>query len=154
MRNFYGLLALAGIALTACSDSSGPSAGAQFSRQITFPDLRNKLQSLPATGAARAEIELPATGFVAREVNVEDREEVDERETVRGRITALTVDAAGGKGTLTLAPGFQVTFTSSGMFATGDDMNLTFQQFVDRVQAALGLTPRSISASGPCARRR
>lgn len=141
MRTFYGLLALAGIGLAACSDSSGPSAGPQFSRQITFPDLQNKLQGLPATGAARAEVELPATGFVAREVNVEDREEVDERETVRGRITALTVDAAGGKGTLTLAPGFQVTFTSTGMFETGDEMSLTFQQFVDRVQAALGQTP-------------
>ncbi len=141
MRKFYGLLALAGIGLAACTDSSGPSVGPQFSRQITFPDLQNKLQSLPSTGAARAEIELPATGFVAREVNVEDREEVDERETVRGRITALTLDAGGTGGTLTLAPGFQVTFTSSGMFETGDDMSLTFQQFVDRVQAALGQTP-------------
>lgn len=141
MRKFYGLLALAGIGLAACTDSSGPpsTAGAQFSRQITFPDLKTNLQSLPATGAARAEIELPATGFVAREVSVEDREEVDERESVRGRITALTTNAGGG--TLTLAPGFEVTFSSSTMFEGADAMSITAQQFVDRVQAALGQTP-------------
>src|SRR2546425_12277343 len=133
MRKLYGLVALAGIALaTACTDSSGPSGGTpQFSRQISFPDLQTKLQGLPANGAARAEIELPPTGFVAREVNVEDHEEVDDHETVRGEITALTV--AGDHGTLTLAPGFQVTFTSTTMFETGDDMSLTFQHFVDRV---------------------
>ena len=141
MRTFYGLVALAGIALaTACTDSSGPSGGTpQFSRQISFPDLQTKLQGLPASGAARAEIELPPTGFVAREVNVEDHEEVDDHERVRGEITALTV--AGDNGTLTLAPGFQVTFTSTTMFETSDDTSLTLQQFVDRVQAALAQTP-------------
>ena len=140
MRKLYGLVALAGLALaTACSDSSGPGATPQFSRQITFPDLQTKLKGLPATGAARAEIELPPTGFVAREVNVEDNEEVDDRESVRGEITALTV--SGGNGTLTLAPGFQVTFSATTMFETDDDTSLTLQQFVDRVQAALGQTP-------------
>ena len=139
MRNLYGLVAFVAIGVAACSDGTGPSAAPQFSRQITFPDLQTKLQALPADGAARAEIELPPTGFVAREVNVEDHEEVDDRETVRGEITALTV--SGDNGTLTLAPGFQVTFTSTSMFETDDDTSLTFQQFVDRVQAALGQTP-------------
>lgn len=139
MRSFYGLLAFVAIGVAACSDGTGPSAAPQFSRQITFPDLQTKLQGLPTNGAARAEIELPPTGFVAREVNVEDHEEVDDHESVRGEITALTV--SGDNGTLTLAPGFQVTFTATAMFETGDDMSLTFQQFVDRVQAALGQTP-------------
>jgi len=139
MRNFYGLVAFVAMGVAACSDGSGPSATPQFSRQISFPDLQTKLQGLPANGAARAEIELPPTGFVAREVNIEDNEEVDDRETVRGEITALTV--SGDNGTLTLAPGFQVTFTSTSMFETGDDMSLTFQEFVARVQAALGQTP-------------
>ena len=141
MRKLFGLLALAALAAlaTGCSDSGGPGTSPQFSRQITFPDLQNHLQGLPATGAARAEIDLPPTGFVAHEVNVEDREEVDERETVRGKITALTTNA--GAGTLTLAPGVQVTFTSSTMFQDGDEMSITAQQFVDRVQAALGQTP-------------
>jgi hypothetical protein len=139
MRNFYGLVAFVAIGVAACSDGTGPSAAPQFSRQITFPDLQTKLQGLPTNGAARAEIELPPTGFVAREVNVEDHEEVDDHESVRGEITALTV--SGDNGTLTLAPGFQVTFTATTMFETGDDMSLTFQQFVDRVQAALGQTP-------------
>jgi len=143
MRKLYGLMAVAGVVLaTACTDSSGPSGGTpQFSQQITFPDLQTKLQGLPATGAARAEIELPATGLVAREVNVEDQEELDDRETVRGQISALTVDAGGSSGTLTLAPGFKVTFTSSTAFETGDETSLTFQQFVDRVHAALGQSP-------------
>src|SRR3989442_3734309 len=119
MRKLYGLVALAGIALAACTDSSGPSGGTpQFSRQISFPDLQTKLQGLPANGAARAEIELPPTGLVARVVNVEDHEEVDDHETVRGQISALTVDAGGGNGTLTLAPGFQLTFTSSNALDT------------------------------------
>ena len=139
MRNFYGLVAFVAIGVAACSDGTGPSAAPQFSRQITFPDLQTKLQGLPANGAARAEIELPPTGFVAREVNVEDHEEVDDHESVRGEITALTV--SGDNGTLTLAPGFQVTFTATSMFETGDDMSLTFQEFVARVQAALGQTP-------------
>jgi hypothetical protein len=139
MRNFYGLVAFVAIGVAACSDGTGPSAPPQFSRQITFPDLQTKLNGLPANGAARAEIELPPTGFVAREVNVEDHEEVDDHESVRGEITALTV--SGDNGTLTLAPGFQVTFTSTSMFETDDDTSLTFQQFVDRVQAALGQTP-------------
>ena len=139
MRNFYGLVAFVAIAVAACSDGTGPSAAPQFSRQITFPDLQTKLQALPANGAARAEIELPPTGFVAREVNVEDHEEVDDHESVRGEITALTV--SGDNGTLTLAPGFHVTFTATSMFETGDDMSLTFQEFVARVQAALGQTP-------------
>src|ERR1041384_5457487 len=139
MRNFYGLVAFVAIGVAACSDGTGPSAAPQFSRQITFPDLHTKLNGLPANGAARAEIELPPTGFVAREVNVEDHEEVDDHESVRGEITALTV--SGDNGTLTLAPGFKVTFTSTSMFETDDDTSLTFQQFVDRVQAALGPTP-------------
>ena len=140
MRNFYVLLAVATVGLAACSDGSVPSATSPlFSRQISFPDLQTKLQGLPATGAARAEIELPPTGFVAREVNVEDHEEMDDRESVRGQISALTV--SGDNGTLTLAPGFQVTFTSTTMFETGEDTSLTFQQFVDRVQGALGQSP-------------
>lgn len=139
MRNFHGLVAFVAIGVAACSDGTGPSAAPQFSRQITFPDLQTKLNGLPANGAARAEIELPPTGFVAREVNVEDHEEVDDNESVRGEITALTV--SGDNGTLTLAPGFKVTFTSTSMFETDDDTSLTFQQFVDRVQAALGQTP-------------
>jgi uncharacterized protein DUF5666 len=143
MRKLYGLVAVAGIVLaTACTDSSGPSGGTpQFSQQITFPDLQTKLQGLPATGAARVEIELPPTGLVASEVNVEDHEEDDDRETVRGQISAVTVDAGGSSGTLTLAPGFKVTFASSTAFETGDDTSLTLQQFVDRVHAALGQSP-------------
>jgi hypothetical protein len=73
-------------------------------------------------------------------VNVEDLHQVNDREKVRSTITALALDAGGDKGTLTLAPGFQVTFTTSTELEA-DDASLTFQQFVARVQAALAQTP-------------
>lgn len=144
MRLFYGLLTLAGLTLAAaCSDSSGPSGTPQFSRQITFPDLKTTLQGLPATGAARAEIALPATGFVARRVGLEDPEEMHDPERVRGSIAAITVDASGNKGSLTIEPGFQVSFTMTTVFRAADDTaNLTLQQFADRVKAALAMSPQ------------
>jgi hypothetical protein len=52
MRTTLPLLALAGTVLTAaCSDTTGSGGTPQFSRQITFPDLKNTLQSLPVNGA-------------------------------------------------------------------------------------------------------
>jgi hypothetical protein len=139
MPKLYPILAIIAGALlaAACSDGSGPGSPAQFSRQITFPDLQNALQGLPTNGAARAEIKLPASGLVAREVKLEDAQEVNEEEEVKSRITDLVLNAAGDQGTLTLEPGFQVTFTTATTFE-----DLTFQQFVDRVQAALGQNPK------------
>ncbi len=139
MSKLYPRLAMIAGALlgAACRDGSGPGTPAQFSRQITFPDLKNVLLGLPPSGAARAEIELPASGLVAREAKLEDAQEVNEQEEVKSRITDLVLNAAGDQGTLTLEPGFQVAFTTATKFE-----DLTFQQFVDRVQAALGQNPK------------
>jgi uncharacterized protein DUF5666 len=144
MQQRYGLLILAGLALTtACSDSNGPhsTGSTAFSRQISFPNLKSTLQGIPTSGAARVALELPATGFVARGVNVENGEQVNDPERVRSRITALALNSAGDTGTLTLEPGFKVTFTQSSKFEVGDSDG-TFQQFVDTVKAALAMSPQ------------
>ena len=144
MHQRYSLLILAGFALTtACSDANGPhSAGSTaFSRQISFPDLKSTLQGVPTSGAARVALELPATGFVAREVNVQNGEQVNDAERVRSRITALALNAAGDTGTLTLEPGFKVTFTKNSTFEVGDS-DASFQTFVDTVKAALAMSPQ------------
>ncbi|HLZ46362.1 MAG TPA: hypothetical protein VKQ05_11855 [Gemmatimonadales bacterium] len=143
MQQRYSLLILAGLALaTACGDASGPrTSSTAFSRQISFPDLKSTLQGIPTSGAARVALELPATGFVARGVNVQNGEQVNDPERVRSRITALALNAAGDTGTLTLEPGFKVTFTHGSTFAIGDTTG-TFQQFVDTVNAALAASPQ------------
>ncbi len=142
MRRLSVLAALAGLILgTACSDLTHPSSPPQFSKQIAFTDLQNTIGQLPANGAARVKIELPASGVIAREIKVKDAAEVNETERVEGRITELVVNTAGNMGTLTLAPGFHVTFTMDSKFEAGG-VELTFQQFVDRVKAALAQTPK------------
>jgi hypothetical protein len=142
MRNPVGLAAFAAVVLgAACTDvSTRPTTAPQFSKQIAFGDLQNTVSQLSASGATRVRIELPASGVIAREVKAKDPEEVNQEERVSGRITDLAVSAAGDQGTLTLEPGFQVTFTSAARFAA-DDSDLTFRQFVDRVKAALAQSP-------------
>src|SRR5262245_42833938 len=126
MRKLTGLVALAGLAVaTACSDTSGPGTTPQFSRQITFPDLQTTLQGLPATGAARVGIRLPATGLVAREVSLANPDQINRTERLKSRITDLVLAASGDKGTLTLEPGFQVSFSSTGTTFEADS-DLTF----------------------------
>jgi len=142
MRRLSVLPAFAGVVLSlACNDVTHPSNPAQFSKQIAFTDLQNILGQLPANGAARVKIELPMSGVIAREVKVKDPEEVNENERVESRITGLVVNTAGDQGTLTLEPGLQVTFTADTKFEAGE-ADLTFQQFADRVNAALAQNPK------------
>jgi len=142
MRRLSVLAAFAGLIVgIACSDITHPSSPLQFSKQIAFTDLNNILGQLPTNGAARVKIELPPSGVIAREVKVKDPEEVNETERVEGRITDLVVTVAGKQGTLTLAPGFHITFTADSKFEAGE-VEVTFQQFVDRVNAALAQNPK------------
>ena len=142
MRRLSVLPAFAGVVLgLACNDVTHPSNPAQFSKQIAFTDLQAILGQLPANGAARVKIELPMSGVIAREVKVKDPEEVNENERVESRITGLVVNTAGDQGTLTLEPGLHVTFTADTKFEAGEAA-LTFQQFVDRVNAALAQNPK------------
>jgi hypothetical protein len=146
MRKALPLLALAGtVLISACSETTGSSGTPQFSRQITFPDLKNTLQGLPVNGAARVRIELPSTGLIARQVKVQDPQDVNSPERVESRITGLVLSAAGDQGTLTLEPGFPVSFTQDTKFAA-DEATLTFQQFLDRVDAALASNPKVLLA--------
>jgi len=141
MRRLSVLPAFAGLVLSlACNDVTHLSNPAQFSKQIAFTDLQAIVGQLPANGAVRVKIELPTSGVIAREVKVKDPEEVNENERVESRITVLTV--SGNQGTLTLEPGFKVTFTQDTKFAANGD--LTFQQFVDQVNAALAKTPKQL----------
>ncbi len=142
MRKLLPLLAIAGAFFTAaCSDTTSPGAPPQFSKQITFTNLQDALQGLPANGAARVKIELPPSGLIAREVKVKDPQEVNQQERVESRITDLVLNTAGDQGTLTLEPGFKVSFTKDTKFEA-NDTRLTFQQFVDRVNAALAQNPK------------
>ena len=142
MRTTLPLLALAGtVLIAACGDTTGSGGTPQFSRELTFPDLKNTLQGLPVNGAARVKVELPPSGLIAREVKVQDPQDVNAEEEVESRITDLVLTSGGNGGTLTLEPGFRVSFTQDTKFGA-DEATLTFQQFVDRVNAALASSPR------------
>lgn len=141
MPKLSALLATAGAVLSvACSDAVSPSTAPQFSKQITFTNLQTVVGQLPVGGAARVEIELPSIGLIAREVKVKDPQEVNQPEGVESRITAIVVTTAGDQGTLTLEPGFKVDFTKDTKFEAAG-ANVTLQQFVDRVNAALNASP-------------
>lgn len=115
-----------------CGDGTGPGSGAPpilFSRTITLPELENLL----GDGPARVEIKLIRGSLVAREVEVEETEELRDEEEIESRVTA--VDPAGSL-TLSLG-GLVVTFDGSTKFETDDGTEITMQQFVSRVQAAL-----------------
>ncbi|MGH7700754.1 MAG: hypothetical protein ACREMJ_09600 [Gemmatimonadales bacterium] len=126
------ILTVAGGAVAAaCGDGTGPAAAPQFSRQITFPEFGTRLTQ----GPARLEIELLPTGLVAREIEIKDPSELNDEEEIESRVTAITV--AGDEGTLTLAlGGLAVRFTAATEFEA-DDADLTFAEFVARVEAAL-----------------
>ena len=59
---------------------------------------------------------------------------------IRSRARSRHWRSPAGGGTLTLAPGFGVTFSGSTKFEAAG-VELTMQQFVDRVQGALGQAP-------------
>lgn len=124
----------AAVVFAACSDSAtgpGGSTGfpTQFSRTITLPELDSILND----GPARVEIKLLNGSLVAREVEVEEDEDMQDREEVESRITAI--DPAGN---LTLAlGGLVIGFDAGTEFKMEDSQRLTMTEFVTRVQDAL-----------------
>lgn len=149
MRKFSVIVALLGTALTAaCGDASGPGAGPQFSRQITFDEFQQNV----AAGAVRVEVELlplTLTGPpVAEEVEIQEPEDLSDDEELESRAVrfeSLEVTESVCRGTLVLAPDFRVQFDGETTeFDGGDhrefwgeDHQLTCTDFVTRVQAAL-----------------
>lgn len=133
-------LALAVVAGTLAACDGGPTApGAggdvTFSRQITTAELEESL----GAETRRVEIEVSPDGLVAREVKLEEREEIDDEEKVESPVTA--VEASGGAGTLTLALGdLRIDFDGATRFEVegadgGEDVSL--EQFVERLETAL-----------------
>lgn len=131
-------LAVVAGTLAACDGGpTGPGAGGDvaFSRQITTGELEESLGTEPR----RVEIEVSPDGLVAREVELEEREDLGEEEKVESPVTA--VEAGGGAGTLTLALGdLRIGFDGATRFEVeGDDgeEDVSLEQFVERLEAAL-----------------
>jgi hypothetical protein len=114
------------------SDSAtGPAAAAglgSFAQSITLPEFENVLINAPT----RVEIKLINGILVAREVEVKEREELQEEEEIESRITAI--DPAGN---LTLSLGGLVVGFNAGTRFETEDGHLSMQEFVTRVQDAL-----------------
>jgi hypothetical protein len=121
-----------GTTATGPSPTTGPT---QFSERITLPELRERLLQ----GPVRLEIEVLPGGLVAREVEIEDPEDLFDDEKVESRIAAI--DDAVGAVTLALG-GLVVTYTDATRFRD-EGRDLTRAEFVARVRAALdaGMRP-------------
>ena len=132
MRKLAAVIAVTvALAGSACSDGTGPSAGALFSREITVPEFDSTLAD---AGVVRVEIELVPGGLVAREVEIEDTDDITDEEKIESRVTAISA----GAGTLTLAlGGLTVSFDAGTEFEADDEESLTQADFVARIEAAL-----------------
>jgi hypothetical protein len=124
---------------TGCDHAAtGPRAAppAQFSSDITLPDLQNHL----GTGPARVDVRLVPGTLTARRLEIEEPEQLGRREEIRSAVTAIS--ASGDQGTVTLAlGGLQIGFTAATRFRPddGDESQsaMALADFVARVQAAL-----------------
>lgn len=119
-------------------DLTGPGAGSDapsstsFSRDVTPSEMGDALNEEPR----RVEIEVAPDGLVAREVELERRDETSDDEKIESRVQA--VEAADGRGTLTLElGGLRIDFDGATDLEDRDDRDLTVQEFVDRVESAL-----------------
>lgn len=128
------LAATAGLAI-GCSDSTGPGASnpAQFSRDITYEEFQ---QILTGGDPVRVEIEVVTSAggspYVASEIEIGEPDDVDGREEVESRVSAVNLTGA-CEGTLELElEGVAVEFSeASTQFRQDDGAELTCQQFVD-----------------------
>lgn len=131
--------ALVVAALAGCDgDVTAPGAGTDgtssgsFSRDITASEMGDALTSEPR----RVEVKLTRDGLVAREVELERREEMSDDEKIESRVQA--VETADGQGTLTLELGdLRIDFDGATDLEARDDGDLSVQEFVDRVETAL-----------------
>jgi len=130
-RLFAALLA-APLALAACGDSAtAPLDTAALSHEISSNELGQALDTAPA----RVEIKLERGTLVARKVELKSVDEMSDEESVRGLVTAISADDVSGTLTFEIG-GLEVTFASSARFR-GEDGDVTFSEFVGRIQDAL-----------------
>jgi len=121
------------LAAVACGDSiAGPDGGAALLHEISLGDLGAALETAPA----RVEIKLEQGTLVAREVELKTADEMSDRESVRGRVSAVSVAADAGTLTFTLG-GLEVGFSASARFRGMDGDDVTMAEFAAQVQDAL-----------------
>ena len=124
------------------SNTVGPtttasSLPAQFSQSISLSQAEISL-----SGATRVNVEVAPDSLVARRVEIQDADDLNNPEVIHAAVTALGI-GSDGVDTLTLAlGGIQVTFNAStnfhGLDAQDNDSTATaMATFVSRVQAAL-----------------
>ncbi len=163
-KRFTAAMALAGLAvltvtLASCGRGSGeggtpppatPTSSAitsHFSRQIEPVEFQQQIPAPP--GVRRVEIEIDPTslpgpvGLRALEVEIEEPEEIADEEEIESRIVDISFDPVAKTGTITLELGNQVDFSAADTEFEDDrgSRKLTFDQFVERAQAALSATP-------------
>lgn len=128
------------VGVLACDSSltgPGPSGDAgssqtSFSRSISSSELGSEL----ASGARRVEIKLADGQLVARELELERRDEMTDDEKIESRVES--VQASGGTGTLTLDVGqLQIEFDGGVDLEGRDGRDLTVQAFADSLDAVL-----------------
>ena len=137
--------------VTACDNtSSGPRSAlpAQFSHDVSLPDVQNQL----VTGPARVEVSVIPGTLTARRVEIEEPDQLSKPERVRSRVTAITAGTDTATLTLELG-GLQIAVNKSTrlhpddgadrqhatMPAMSDDggSSMTLADFVARIQADL-----------------
>lgn len=118
--------------LTSPESGSDGTSGTSFSRDITTSEMEDAV----ASGPRRVEIDITSDGLVAREVELERRDEMTDDEKIESRVRA--VEAGDGAGTLTLELGeLRIGFDAATDLETRDGRDLTVAEFVDRVESAL-----------------
>jgi hypothetical protein len=127
-------LGLAGCASDS-SESRNPLNPLQSSEGITLEEFVGILDS----GPTRLEVELLNGHLVAGEIEAERAEGLFDEEAIESRVTDLLV--VGDQGTLLLElAGLRIGFTPETRFELEDsDAVLTFNDFIARVEQALGL---------------
>ena len=132
IRLAVGLM-VAPLVATACSDAStAPADGAALSHEISSGALGQALDTAPA----RIEVKLERGTLVAREVELKTSDEMSDEESVRGLVTAVSASDASGTLTFEIG-GLAVTFASSARFRADGGDDLTFAEFITRIEDAL-----------------
>lgn len=144
----YLLLGVFSLVVMSCNNNDGSSPVSeggltQFSKQATFVELQDTITS--SDGEVRVEIRLLSDSLTARKVQVKESHHTTNREVIESRITAINVDGESGTIRLELGePGeaddLIISFSTSGTDfkdESGSEEDITFAEFVDRVQTAL-----------------
>jgi hypothetical protein len=117
-------------------DTTGLGSPTQLTREITFEEFQS---AIDVGETVRVEIKvLPGTPLVAREVEIQEPEEIGDEEEIESRILAIDPAPTGCEGTVTLAlGGLEVAFAQGMTEFEDDDGDLACGGFVASVQTDL-----------------